>query len=112
MAQAWPNVFRQARTIPAVEYVQANRVRTLVMEQMAQRLEGLDAYVSSSFSPNLLLTNLTGNPAVVVPSGFRADGTPTSITFGGNLYGEEKVLLLAMAYQHATGYHLKHPGLA
>lgn len=111
VAQAWPNVFRQARMIPAVEYLQANRVRTLVMQRMAAALEGLDAYVAPSFSDNLLLTNLTGHPAVVAPSGFRADGTPTSITFCGNLYGEEKLLLLAMAYQHATGFHLRHPSL-
>jgi Asp-tRNA(Asn)/Glu-tRNA(Gln) amidotransferase A subunit family amidase len=81
------------------------------MERMAGALDGLDAYVAPSFSGNLLLTNLTGHPAVVLPNGFRADGTPTSITFCGTLYGEEKLLLLAMAYQHATAFHRRHPSL-
>ena len=110
--QAWPNVFRQARLIPAVEYIQANRVRTLVMREMAARLAGFDAYVAPSFGgTNLLLTNLTGHPTVVVPDGFRADGTPTSISFVGKLWGEASAVALARAYQEATGHHLRHPDL-
>ncbi len=82
---AWPNVFRQARTIPAVEYIQANRVRTLVMREMERILEGVDCWMAPSFGgANLLLTNLTGHPAVVVPNGFASDGTPTSVTFNGS----------------------------
>jgi Asp-tRNA(Asn)/Glu-tRNA(Gln) amidotransferase A subunit family amidase len=60
---------------------------------------------------NLLLTNLTGHPSVVLPNGFREDGTPTSITFMGRLFGEDKLLALAKAYQDATEFHLKHPPL-
>ncbi|HEV7518439.1 MAG TPA: amidase [Thermoanaerobaculia bacterium] len=109
---AWPNVFRQGRTIPAVEYIQANRVRTLLMRQMAQRMATVDAYVAPSFGgDNVLITNLTGHPAVVLPNGFRQDGTPASITFTGRLYGEAELLALARAYQDATGFHLKHPKL-
>jgi Asp-tRNA(Asn)/Glu-tRNA(Gln) amidotransferase A subunit family amidase len=107
---AWPNVFRQAQTIPAVEYIQANRVRTLVMREMEVALEGIDCWVAPSFGgSNLLLTNLTGHPAVVVPDGFSLDGTPTSITFNGRLFGESEILALARAYQEATGFHLRHP---
>jgi Asp-tRNA(Asn)/Glu-tRNA(Gln) amidotransferase A subunit family amidase len=107
---AWPNVFRQSRTIPAVEYIQANRVRTLVMREMERILEGVDCWVAPSFGGgNLLLTNLTGHPAVVVPNGFASDGTPTSVTFNGRLFGESEVLALARAYQEATGFHTKHP---
>jgi len=107
---AWPNVFRQARTIPAVEYIQANRVRTLLMREMERLLEGIDLWVSPSFGgSNLLLTNLTGHPAVVLPNGFRGDGTPTSITFNGRLFGEAEILAVARAYQEATGFHLRHP---
>ena len=107
---AWPNVFRQARTIPAVEYIQANRVRTLVMREMETVLEGIDCWVAPSFGgSNLLLTNLTGHPAVVLPDGFSSDGTPTSITFNGRLFGESEILALARAYQEATGFHLRHP---
>lgn len=110
--QAWPNVLRQARTIPAVEYVQANRVRTLLMERWQRLTEGLDAYVVPSFGgSNLLATNLTGHPAVVLPNGFRDDGTPTSITFQGPLYGEGRLLALAHAYQQATDFHRRHPDL-
>ena len=109
---AWPNVFRQARMIPAVEYIQANRVRTLLMGEMERLMRQVDAYVSPTFGgDNLLLTNLTGHPQVVLPNGFRADGTPTSITFTGRLFGEADLLAIAKAYQDATEFHLQRPEL-
>lgn len=110
--QAWPNVFRESRLIPAVEYVQANRVRTLLIARMAEVMRQVDAYVAPSFGgDNLLLTNLTGHPAVVLPNGFKKDSTPTSISFVGGLYEEGKLLRVAKAYQDATDYHLRHPDL-
>lgn len=109
---AWPNVFRQARFIPAVEYLQANRVRTLLIEDLARILKDIDVYLTPSAGPNLLLTNLTGHPAVVVPCGFDDSGHPLSISFIGNLFEEGKALRLAKAYQEATGWHLKHPDLS
>jgi len=109
--RAWPNVFRWARLVPAVEYIQANRIRTLLINEMAERLKNIDVYVSPSFGINLLLTNLTGHPAVVVPNGFDKDGNPTSITFIGNLFKEAEALALAKKYQDSTGFHLKHPKL-
>jgi Asp-tRNA(Asn)/Glu-tRNA(Gln) amidotransferase A subunit family amidase len=109
---AWPNVFRQSRLIPAVEYLKANRVRTLAMEQMDEILSDIDVYVAPSWAgANLLLTNLTGHPCVVLPDGFREDGTPTSITFNGRLFGEAEVLALAKAYQDASGFHQRQPAL-
>ena len=117
----WPNTFRAARFIPAVEYIQANRARTTAME--------LDVIVAPTFSTQLLITNLTGHPAVILPNGFRGDdapkarvrengevegggpGTPLSLTFLGQLYGEGKMLALAKAYQDATDFHHKHPRL-
>jgi Asp-tRNA(Asn)/Glu-tRNA(Gln) amidotransferase A subunit family amidase len=109
---AWPNEFRKARTIPAVEYIQANRVRTLVMRAMARVMADIDVYVCPSFGgDNLLLTNLTGHPAAVVPNGFTDEGSPTSITFTGRLYGESETLTVAHAYQQATDSHLKHPAM-
>jgi Asp-tRNA(Asn)/Glu-tRNA(Gln) amidotransferase A subunit family amidase len=109
---AWPNIFRQARFIPAVEYIQANRIRTLLMQEMAKRMVGFDVYVAPSFGgSNLLLTNLTGHPAVVVPNGFNEKGSPTSLSFIGNLFEEAKALRLALAYQQATSFHLQHPQL-
>ena len=109
---AWPNVFRQARFIPAVEYLQANRIRTLLIEDLARILKDIDVYLTPSAGPNLLLTNLTGHPAVVVPCGFDDSGHPLSISFIGNLFEEGKALRLAKAYQEATGWHLKHPDLS
>jgi len=108
---AWPNRLRTARSVPAVEYLQANRVRRIAMREMARILEGIDVYLSPTRGDNLRITNLTGHPAVVVPNGFRANGTPTSVTFCGNLFRDSEALLLARAYQEATGFHLRHPVL-
>ena len=106
----WPSSFKQARFIPAVEYMQANRIRTLLMQEMARAMEQVDVFVTPPYGGNvLLLTNLTGHPAVTVPSGFAADGTPVSISFIGKLYGEAEMLAVAKAYQDATGFHLKYP---
>jgi len=110
--QAWPNVFRQGQMIPAVAYLQANRIRTMAMREMDRILADIDVYVSPTYGGNnLLLTNLTGHPSVVLPNGFRKDGTPTSLTFLGKLFGEGEALALAKAYQDATGWHLKRPKL-
>ena len=108
--RAWPNSFRRARFVPAVEYIQANRARVLLMQEMAKKMEGIDVFMATSRATTSL-TNLTGHPAVVVPSGFRENGTPTSILFIGNLFAEAKTLRVAKAYQDATGFHLKHPDL-
>jgi len=108
---AWPNVFRTARFVPAVEYIQANRIRTLLMEQMEEAISGVDVYVSPSFAGgNLLVTNLTGHPSVVVPTGFEPEsGLPASITFNGHLFDEGTVLALARAYQSVTEHHRQIP---
>ena len=109
---AWPNVFRQSRFIPAVEYINANRIRHVLVQDMGELLQDIDVYVAPSVEgDNLLLTNLTGQPCVVVPNGFKSDGTPTSITFCGKLFDEAKVLAAAKVYQDATDFHLKHPTL-
>jgi len=104
---AWPNVFRTSRFVPAVEYIQANRIRTLLMEQMEEAISGVDVYVSPSFAGgNLLITNLTGHPSVTVPTGYDPEvGLPASITFNGHLFDEGTVLALARAYQSATEFH-------
>ena len=104
---AWPNVFRTARFVPAVEYIQANRIRTLLMEQMEEAIRGVDVYVSPSFAGgNLLITNLTGHPSVSVPTGFDPEvGLPASITFNGHLFDEGTLLALARAYQSVTEHH-------
>jgi Asp-tRNA(Asn)/Glu-tRNA(Gln) amidotransferase A subunit family amidase len=109
-AGAWPNQFRSARLIPAVEYLQANRVRRRLQRDMQTLLNGIDVYVSPAFAGgNLLVTNLTGHPCVAVPDGFLPTGDPTSITFCGRMYGEAEALELARAYQEATPWDERHP---
>jgi len=128
-AADWPNSFRTSRLIPAVEYIQANRARSLAMEQVAKVFDQVDVIVAPTNGTQLLVTNLTGHPALILPNGFRGDdalparvrdngevdgggpGTPLSLTFLGKLYGEAKMLALAKAYQDATDFHLRHPKL-
>ncbi len=111
VADAWPTTFRLGQQVPAVEYIRANRVRTLLMREMAKLMEEVDVIVSPSFGGDvLLLTNLTGHPAVVLPDGFRrSDGTPTSLTLIGRLWGESDLLQVALAFQEATDFHLRRP---
>jgi Asp-tRNA(Asn)/Glu-tRNA(Gln) amidotransferase A subunit family amidase len=108
----WPNAFRAARFYPAVDYVNASRARGLAIEQMAEMFRHVDVVVSPTDGAQLLATNLTGHPAVILPNGFRSqDGTPTSITFFGNLFDEPKLLAVARAYQEATEFHRRRPTL-
>ncbi len=108
--QAWPNYFRMARFVPAVEYIQANRLRTVLIQQMQEKLRDIDVFLAPSFvGSTLTMTNLSGHPCVVLPNGFTGQKTPTSITFIGKLFGEGKLLQVAKAYQEATSFHKKHP---
>ena len=108
---AWPNVFRQSRFVPAVEYIQANRLRSKLIEDMEKVMQEVDVYIHPSWaSPSLRITNYTGHPCVVLPNGFR-EGRPTSISFTGRLFQESEVLAVAKAFQDATEHHLKHPEL-
>ena len=77
---------------------------------MDQLMQTVDVYITPSFGENLLLTNLTGHPCVVLPNGFNDEGGPTSVSFIGKLYDEETLLVVAKIYQDATDFHLKHPG--
>jgi Asp-tRNA(Asn)/Glu-tRNA(Gln) amidotransferase A subunit family amidase len=124
----WPNTFRSARFIPAVEYIQANRARMMAIDAVAKVFEQVDVIVAPTFSNQLLITNLTGQPAIILPNGVRGDdapqpqvrdgelqpggpGTTVSLTFLGQLYGEAKLLAVAKAYQDNTEFHLQHPKL-
>ena len=110
--EAWPNTLRAARFIPAVEYINANRIRTQLMQNMAQIMRETDVFVVPSFAANALrITNYTGHPTVVVPNGFSDRHTPTSISFIGGLYQEAETLSVAKAYQDATDWHLQYPDL-
>ncbi len=108
--RAWPNLFRQARFVPAVEYIQANRIRTKLINKLYTLIKDYDVIITPTFSGDqLLATNLTGQPAITLPNGFDEKGRPQSITFLANLFDEHKLLALAEAFQRATNHHDKHP---
>ncbi len=110
----WANTFRTARFIPAVEYINANRLRSRAIAEWDQLMSRVDVIVSPTSAANLsqlVATNLTGHPAVILPNGFRADGTPVSLTFLGGLFEEAKLLAVAGAYQRATGFHRVRPAV-
>jgi Asp-tRNA(Asn)/Glu-tRNA(Gln) amidotransferase A subunit family amidase len=124
----WPNQFRTARFYPAVDYIQANRVRTLALREMKKIFNEYDVVVAKSSGAQLTVTNLTGHPSVIVPNGLRKNdspkppevdsddddsiggpGTPVSITFLGRHYEDAKLLAFARAFQDATKFHDAHP---
>jgi Asp-tRNA(Asn)/Glu-tRNA(Gln) amidotransferase A subunit family amidase len=109
---AWPNSFRKKRFIPAVEFLQAQRIRYLLIQDTARLFDKVDLFVAPSFTGKcLVLSNLTGHPCVVLPNGFSKAGTPTSICFIGKLFGEADLLAVAKSYQDVTDFHRKHPRL-
>jgi Asp-tRNA(Asn)/Glu-tRNA(Gln) amidotransferase A subunit family amidase len=106
----WPNAFRTARLIPAVEYIQAARARTMLIRALDEAWTDFDVIVTPSFAENILLaTNLSGHPAVVVPNGMSAIAMPGSISFIGRVWGDAGALHVAHAYQNATEHHLARP---
>jgi Asp-tRNA(Asn)/Glu-tRNA(Gln) amidotransferase A subunit family amidase len=126
----WPNSFRIARFYPAVDYIQANRARTLAVQQVSALFEQVDVIVAPTFGQQLTATNLTGHPAIILPNGLRGEdaprppkldtgdddniggpGTPVSLTFLGAHYHDARLAAFARAYQEATGFHKLHPRL-
>ncbi|MEO6611766.1 MAG: amidase [Chitinophagaceae bacterium] len=106
----WPNSFRAARTIPAVEYINANRYRSLLCRNMNVFMSNYDVLIVPTFSGRQLsMTNLTGHPVVCMPAGFNTAGSPLSITLIGNLYDEATILAAAKAFQDKTDFNKKHP---
>ena len=103
---ARPVEIRSAYFTSAVAFIQANRFRTRVMEQMDKAMGDLDLFIGSRQA----LTNRTGHPVVSMPSGFYR-GSPTALHFTGKLFGDAEILLLAHAFQAATDHHVKHPSL-
>ena len=104
------NSLRQSRFIPAVEYLQANRQRQVLMQKMQDLMKDYDVLISPTFgNDQLLATNLTGHPVIAVPTGLDEEIHPTSMTFVSNLYDEASILLLAKAYQEKTEFDEMHP---
>jgi Asp-tRNA(Asn)/Glu-tRNA(Gln) amidotransferase A subunit family amidase len=126
----WPNTFRVARMYSAVDYIQAQRARTLGIAAMADLFKTVDVIVTPTTGTQSRITNLTGHPAVIVPNGVRGDdapaplstedgsadnvggpGTPVSITFLGGLYDDARLAAFARAYQDASGFARLHPAM-
>tara|TARA_R110002051_G_scaffold143507_5_gene216486 strand:- start:45471 stop:47147 length:1677 start_codon:yes stop_codon:yes gene_type:complete len=104
------NSLRQARFIPAVEYLQANRHRQVLIEKMQTIMKDYDVLISPTFgNRQLIITNLTGHPVIAIPTGLDKEKHPTSITLVGNLYDEASILLLAKAFQDQTEFDEMHP---
>jgi Asp-tRNA(Asn)/Glu-tRNA(Gln) amidotransferase A subunit family amidase len=104
----WPNTFRTTRLIPAVEYIRAQRARTLLMHRMDEFMADWDVLVSPPFGGLLLVTNLTGHPQIVTPCGF-VNGLPQGLVFTGKLYEEGEPMRVAMTFEKATKWHAMHP---
>ncbi len=109
----WPNSFRTARFIPAVEYINANRHRYVLMQKVNEVMSQYDVIICptrGAAGNQLSITNLTGHPAICLPTGFEGrQQLPSSITMVGKLYGEANLLLVAKALQDATSWDDVHP---
>ncbi len=106
----WPNTFRAARFIPAVEYINACRMRYVLMQKVHKMLDQYDIIIAPpEAGDQMAITNLTGNPSITIPNGFTVDGMPASITFIGKLYDEARLVAFAKMYQEQTKFHLQHP---
>ena len=107
----WPNSFRTSRFIPAVEYIRAQRARTLLIQKMDALMSKYDVFLAPARgSASLPITNLTGHPAVCLKNGF-VDGLPQALMITGRLYDEATVLRVALAYERSTNWKKMHPDL-
>ena len=108
---AWPNSFRQSWFIPAIEHVQASRLRRKIMEQMHGWMnDKFDAFLSPSFSDLLLTTNATGQPTLVMRTGMQ-EGKPVGTTLIGRLFDEGTICRLGMAIESKLGISDIRPSL-
>jgi Asp-tRNA(Asn)/Glu-tRNA(Gln) amidotransferase A subunit family amidase len=106
----WPNSFRSARIIPAVEYINANRLRYNLCKEMNEFMNKYDVLIVPTFAGRqLAITNLTGHPAICIPIGLNQAGSPQSITLISQLYDEETLIAVAKAFQDKTDHNKKHP---
>jgi Asp-tRNA(Asn)/Glu-tRNA(Gln) amidotransferase A subunit family amidase len=107
---SWPTSFRTSRFIPAVEYIRAQRARTLLSRQMDTAMAKVEVFLSPTGGNSLGITNLTGHPAACLKAGF-VDGLPQALMITGRLYDEATVLRVALAYERATKWHTMNPPL-
>jgi Asp-tRNA(Asn)/Glu-tRNA(Gln) amidotransferase A subunit family amidase len=104
----WPNTFRTHRFVPAVEYIRAQRARTLLIREMDKFMSQYDAFLSTTGSSTLGVTNLTGHPAVALKAGF-VNNAPVELMVTGRLYDEATVLRVALAFERNTSWHTMNP---
>lgn len=106
----WPNTFRSARMIPAVEYITACRLRYEIMQKMYPIINQYDIIIAPpETGDQLAITNLTGNPSITIPNGVLPNGLPASISFIGKHFDEATLLAFTKAYQEYTRFNVKHP---
>jgi len=109
---SWPNLFRQSWFVPAIEFVQADRLRRQVMEHMEAVMNQVDAVISPSFGGNYLIaTNFTGHPSLTLRAGFRDNGTPSGVTLWGQLFEEGKLCRMGEALERKLGVWQRRPKL-
>jgi aspartyl-tRNA(Asn)/glutamyl-tRNA(Gln) amidotransferase subunit A len=112
----------------ATEYLRAQRLRSRLARALDAFLAPYDAVLTVAtagpatpidgshhqpFSNKSMggAGNVCGTPALVVPSGFTADGLPTSLQLDGRAWSENRLLALGLAYQNATAWHTRHPNV-
>ena len=106
------NSLRQSKLIPAVEYIQANRHRKILIDETDELFKKYDLILSPSFGKNqMLITNLTGHPALSLPNGFDDEGSPTSISIIGNYGAEDKILYFAELLNNMIKFNKNKPPL-
>ena len=121
--------FRVSRMIPAVDYLQSQRMRSIMMRELAVATAGVDVYLAPSTNggprppegatapqpPSSVsqrhsqMANLACYPGLALPNGLAASGAPTSVLFMAQPFNEAKLLAVAKAYQAATTFHLAQP---
>ncbi len=109
--------FRGGRDVPALDFVQSQRRRLILMKRMAEVMEDFDMFVSGSGQVGL--TNQTGHPAAVVPydHGVRNPDSesptemPLTTTLIGDLFADDRILSVAHAFQKVTDWHSRRPGI-
>jgi Asp-tRNA(Asn)/Glu-tRNA(Gln) amidotransferase A subunit family amidase len=104
----WPNTFRTSRFVPAVEYLRAQRARTLLMRRYDELMSTCDVFLSATGGTSLTATNLTGHPALCLKAGF-VDKLPAALMITGRLYDEATLLRVALAYERATKWSTMNP---
>lgn len=107
---SWPNQFRSARLIPAVEYLEANRGRGELAEAMEAMLLKYDAVLAPAWGgETLVFSNFSGHPCVVLPDGAKEGSKPATVCLIGRWFGESALLRVARAYQGGTDWHRRRP---